>query len=205
MIDNTGGTQSHMAYYVKSIILSLSLAGIILLAGCSGSPSNPTTPAVEAPAQAADQPDAATSSQPLSGQNTASVTGTSDNITPVAVQPQALLPNRVDVIYFHVNQRCPTCLCFEERVNHIIEADFNDEISSGRLTYKVLNAQQVQNAEIARKYGAVGSQLFINTVVNGEDHIKDIQDIWNWNCRYNAPNFDRNVRSSIESSLKGLK
>jgi len=193
-----------MEYSMKSLIFSLLLAGIILLAGCSGSPSNPKPPAVQTPVQEAVQPAAPTLSQPPSGQNPASAPEISDNATPVAAQSQALLPNRVDVIYFHVNQRCPTCLCFEQQVNHIIEADFSDEISSGRLTYKVLNSQQVQNAEIARKYGAVGSQLFINTVVNGEDHIKDIQDIWNWNCRYNAPNFDRNVRNAIESSLKGL-
>ena len=194
-----------MAYSIKSIILSLSLIAIVLLAGCSTSPANPAPPAVQTPVQTAAGPDSTAPSQPPSGQNPESGPGISDNVTPVTAQSQALLSNRVDVIYFHVNQRCPTCLCFEQRVNHIIESDFGDEMSSGKLTYKVLNAQQVQNAEIARKYGAVGSQLFINTVVNGEDHIKDIQDIWNWNCRYNAPNFDRNVRSVIDDSLKGLK
>jgi len=194
-----------MAYSIKSLTLSLSLAGIILLAGCLSSPSNPNPQPVATPLQAAAQPDAVTPSQTPSGQNPASAPAISDNVTPVAVQSQSLLPNRVDVIYFHVNQRCPTCLCFEQHVNHIIEADFSDEISSGRLTYRVLNAQQEQNADIARKYGAVGSQLFINTVVNGEDHIKDIQDIWNWNCRYNAPKFDRNVRNEIEGSLKVIQ
>jgi hypothetical protein len=194
-----------MAYSIKSLILSVSLAGIILLAGCSTSPANPTPPVDQTPVQTAAGPDPATSSQPPSVQNPASGPGTSDNATPVAVQPQSLLPNRVDVIYFHVNQRCPTCLCFEERVNHVIDADFGDVLSNGKLTYQVLNAQQVQNAEIARKYGAVGSQLFINTVVNGEDHIKDIQDIWNWNCRYGAPNFDRKVSSAIQDSLKVIQ
>jgi len=184
-----------MAYSIKSLILSLSLAGIILLAGCSGSPSNTAPPAAPPPAQ--------TPSQPTSGQNPAP--GTADNVTPVAAQPQSIPPNRVDVIYFHVNQRCVTCLCFEERVNTVIEAYFGDAITSGRLTYRVLNAQQQQNAAIARKYGVVGSQLFINTVVNGEDHIEDIQDIWNWNCRNNKPGFDLKVRSVIEYSLKEIQ
>jgi len=170
-----------MAYSIKSLIPSLLLAGIILLAGCSGSPANSALPPAQAPA-----------------------TGAADNLTAVAIHPQSPLPNRIDVIYFHVNQRCPTCLCFEERVNHVIETDFSDAISSGRLTYKVLNAQQEQNAGIARQYGAVASQLFINTVVNGKDNIKDIQDIWNWNCRGDAPIFDRKVRSVIDDSLKGL-
>ena len=193
-----------MAYLIKSLIPLLLLAGIILLSACSGSPANPTPQPVQTPFQAADQPAAQPPSQSQSVQNPTSAAGTADNLTAVAVQSQSPLPNRIDVIYFHVNQRCPTCLCFEERVNHIIDADFSDVINSGRLTYKVLNAQQEQNAGIARQYGAVASQLFINTVVNGKDNIKDIQDIWKWNCRYDAPMFDRNVRNVIEGSLKGL-
>jgi len=172
--------------------------GIVLLVGCSGSFANTTPPPVQSPSQEAAQP-------VTPAQDTASEQVTSDNITPVAEQPGSLLPNRVDVIYFHVNQRCPTCLCFEKQVNHVIDAYFSDDITSGKLTYRVLNAQQEQNADIARKYGAVGSQLFINKVVDGRDNIKDIQDIWNWNCRYNTPVFDRNVRSVIEESLKGIR
>jgi len=193
-----------MAYSIKSLISPLLLAGIILLAGCSGSPAKPTPPPVQTPVRAADLPAAQPPSQSQSVKNPTSAAGTADNLTPVDVQPQSPLPNRIDVIYFHVNQRCPTCLCFEERVNHVMEANFGDDIISGRLTYKVLNAQQEQNAEIARQYGAVASQLFINTVVNGKDNIKDIQEIWNWNCRGDAPIFDRKVRSVIQDSLKGL-
>ena len=189
-----------MLHSIKGLIPSVLLAGIILLTGCSGSTSNPTPLPIQTTVQAATQPTTLPPSQSPS-----STAGTSDNVTPVAAQPQSPLPNRVDVIYFHVNQRCPTCLCFEQQVNHVIEAYFGDALSSGKLTYRVLNAQQQQNASIAKKYGAVGSQLFINTIVNGKDNIEDIQDIWNWNCRYNAPSFDLKVRSVIDYSLKGLK
>jgi hypothetical protein len=189
-----------MTYSTKHLISSLLLAGIILLAGCSGSPSNPSPPPVQTPVQAAGQPTA-----PPTSQSPASIPGTADNVTPVAVQPQSIPPNRVDVIYFHVNQRCVTCLCFEQQVNHVIEAYFGDAITSGKLTYRVLNLQKAENTTIARKYGAVGSQLFINTVVNGKDHIEDIQDIWNWNCRNNKPGFDLKVRSVFEYSLKEIQ
>ena len=185
-----------MAHSIKTLILSLSLAGTILLAGCSAPLSNTTPPALQTPVQAATPP------APV--QDPAEATVTADNVTPVATQPQSPLPNRVDVIYFHVNQRCPTCLCFEQEVNRVMAGNFNDAINSGKLTYRVLNAQKQENFELAKKYGVVGSQLFINRVINGQDNIKDIPEIWNWNCRNDAAVFDRKVRMAIDDSLKGI-
>lgn len=184
-----------MAHSIKYLILSLSLAATIILAGCSTPPPNTTPPAPQTPVQAAVPP------APV--QNPAEGTGTADNLTPVASQPQSPLPDRVDVIYFHVNQRCVTCLCFEQEVNRVIAGNFSDAINSGKLTYRVLNAQEQENFDLAKKYGVVGSQLFINRVINGQDNIRDISEIWNWNCRGNAPGFGLKVKSMIDSSLKG--
>ena len=104
-----------------------------------------------------------------------------------------------------MNQRCPTCLCFEERINTVIEKYFSDAITSGKLTYKVVNAQDPLNGSFAKKFKAVGSQLFINTIVNGFDNIEDIQDIWNWDCRNNRPGFDLKVKNVIEQRLSGIR
>jgi len=183
-----------MVNTLKSLIPPLLLTGIILLAGCSGSPSNPTPPAAPPPAQ--------TPSQSPSGQNPTSAAGTSDNVTPVAGQPQYPLPNRVEIIYFHVNQRCVTCLCFEQHINTVIETYFQDAINSGKLTYRVLNLQKAENTAIAKKYGAVGSQMFINVIIKGVDSIEDIQSIWNWKCPGDPKGFERKVKSIIEQSLQ---
>jgi len=191
-----------MTYSIKGLILSLLLSVIILLAGCSASPSNPAPPPVQTPVQAADQPAVPTPSQPPPGQNPASGAGTADNVTPVASQPQSIPPNRVDVIYFHVNQRCVTCLCFEQHINYVIDTYFEDAINNGKLTYQVLNIQQAENADIAKKYGAVGSQMFINVIIKGIDNIEDIQSIWDWKCPSDPKGFERKVRIIIEQSLK---
>lgn len=192
-----------MKNMLRNLIPLLLLAGIILLSGCSGSPVNPSPTPVPTPVQAGNLTAVQPPSPSLSGQNP-SLPVVTENVTPAVSRPQSPLPNRVDVIYFHVNQRCPTCMCFEQRVNYVIATHFTEAISSGKLTYRVLNAQQEQNAATARKYGAVGSQLFVNTVTNGQDSIKDIQEIWNWNCRYSTPDFDSKVKSTIEKSLEGL-
>jgi len=86
----------------------------------------------------------------------------------------------------------------------VIETYFNDAIKNGQLTYEVLNAQEPRNASFVKKYKAVGSQLFLNTVVDGFDNIDDIQDIWNWECRTNQHGFDLKVKNAIEQRLKSL-
>jgi len=55
---------------------------------------------------------------------------------------------------------------------------------------------------LVKKYGALGSQLFINNVTNDFDSIEDIQDIWSWNCVDNPTGFDMKVKNIIELRLK---
>jgi len=107
----------------------------------------------------------------------------------------------VDVVYFHATQRCVTCLCFEEHINTVMERYFQDALQSGRLTYRVLDVQKSENKELARKYGAVGSQLFINVIKDGVDNITDIQEIWDWGCRSKPLEFERKIRQAIEKGL----
>ena len=121
-------------------------------------------------------------------------------------QPQDEPPNlvdRVDVVYFHRPQRCVTCLCFEERIRYVMSTYFQDELDSGEMTFEVYNIGDKKNAAIVKKYGAISSQLFINTVKDGSDHITDIQDIWSWHCTSNKEGFDQQVKNVIEQSLNG--
>ena len=113
--------------------------------------------------------------------------------------------NRVDVVYFHRPQRCVTCLCFEERIRYVVSTYFQTELDSGKMTFGVYDIGDNKNIDIVNKYGAVGSQLFINTVKDGADNIKDIQDIWYWNCRSNKLGFDQKVKNVIDQSLKEIE
>jgi hypothetical protein len=108
----------------------------------------------------------------------------------------------VDVAYFHRPQRCPTCLCFEERIRYVVSTYFQNKLNNGQLTFGVYDIGDSKNTDIVKKYGAVGSQLFINTVEDGTDHIRDIQDIWSWSCRTNKAGFDQQVKNVIDQSLE---
>jgi hypothetical protein len=169
------------------VFAMLCILALVLLSGCG----NPSSQVISSSSNTPDTP-------PVIVPPTDKPSAPPPITSPIQNPTSAM--DRVDAIYFHMNQRCVTCLCFEQRITDIINKYFSDDIKSGKLTYKVLNAQEPQNTAIAEKYGVIGSSFFINTVINGVDHIKDIQDIWNWKC--GTTNSDQKVKSIIEQSLK---
>jgi hypothetical protein len=112
-------------------------------------------------------------------------------------------PVKLDVLYFHRPQRCASCLCFEERVNYVVNEYFKNELSSGKLTFAILDVTETKNSALVKKYGAVGTQLFINIIINGTETIKDIQEIWDWGCLKDKAAFDKKVKDIIDLGLKG--
>jgi hypothetical protein len=177
--------------YISRITKTCFTAVAFLIAGllCAcASPAIPPTPPDESPSQSEI------------------ITTPSDNSsTSQAPAESSGSLDRVDVVYFHRPQRCVTCLCFEERIRYVVSTYFQTELDSGRMTFGVYNIGDTQNADIVKKYGPISSQLFINTVKDGTDNIKDIQDIWAWSCRTDKEGFDQKVKSVIEQSLKSVE
>jgi len=113
-----------------------------------------------------------------SGPAQATPTDTPQTPTPTYTQEPPPLENRVEVVYFHRTQRCHSCLHLEACVTYTVETYFQDELTSGDLVFRVLNVNDEANAPTVEKYGAYGSSLYVNTVVDGTDHIEHVTDIW---------------------------
>jgi hypothetical protein len=109
--------------------------------------------------------------------------------------------DRVEVVYFHRTQQCYTCRYAEEGTRYTLETYFEDELASGKVTFQSINIDEEKNADIVEKYGAYGSQLFINTIKDDTDHIEHVTDIWL--VIGDDAAFVEVVKSKIEKSLKG--
>lgn len=109
--------------------------------------------------------------------------------------------DRVDVVYFHRTVRCPTCIHAEELTRYTLETYFVDELDSRKLTFQSIDVQDSENAAIVQKYDAYGSQLFINTIKDGTDHIEEATDL------YVLIHYDNEfvtaLKSKIEKCLNG--
>ncbi|MCX6007064.1 MAG: nitrophenyl compound nitroreductase subunit ArsF family protein [Chloroflexi bacterium] len=191
-----------MAVKVKNLVISVVSAGLVILAACASAPAAPVIPAKQPATQSTAAQPQTTASQPDAQQNTKVGDNKSTDANSEVPKAPATTVNRVDVIYFHANQRCVTCLCFEQHVNHVIDTYFIEALNNGKLTFQVLNLQQSENEAITKKYQAVGSQLFINVIINGIDTIQDIQNIWNWKCTSDPNGFERKLKNIIEGSLR---
>jgi hypothetical protein len=86
----------------------------------------------------------------------------------------------------------------------VVSNYFQSEISSGKLTVGIYDTGDPKNAELVKKYNAVGPQLFITTVTNGVEKTKDIQEIWSWSCLTDKTKFDANLKTTIETNLQGV-
>ena len=105
-------------------------------------------------------------------------TDTHETPTPTYTPETPTLQNGVEVVYFHRAQRCSRCVYAENCVTYAVETYFQEELASGELVFKILNVQDEANAVMIEKYGAYGSSLFINEVIDGIDHIEYVTDIW---------------------------
>jgi len=112
-----------------------------------------------------------------SGGFTPPTTPNSTQETP-SVQPSYGGGDYVEVVYFHRTQRCYACIWAGDGTEYVVQTYFSDELASGRLILKMLDVQDKANSEVVKTYGAIGSSLYINTVVDGVDHIEHIIDIW---------------------------
>jgi hypothetical protein len=97
----------------------------------------------------------------------------------VAAAPAAPLPDRVDVFYFHRTIRCETCLRFESYARGALGADFADDLTSGRLTWSVLNLEDEANAKPVDRYDIFESSLVVSTVRDSaEVNWEKLEAIW---------------------------
>ncbi|MEJ2738759.1 MAG: nitrophenyl compound nitroreductase subunit ArsF family protein [Dehalococcoidia bacterium] len=113
--------------------------------------------------------------------------------------------DKVELVYFHRPNRCEACTYAEERVSYLVNTYFQDETDSGKLTFTIYNIGDKESAPAAERYGAIGSQLFVNSIINGKDYIRYVDEIWYWGCIDNEEVFDATVKEIIAKALYGEK
>ena len=106
---------------------------------------------------------------------------------------------KIEVINFHATARCFSCNTLGDYSETTIYEFFQSELRDGVIEFKSINVDLPENREIARKYQAAGSSLFINAIYDNEDHIKE--DVRVWRLLNNEQQFKTYLKDQINSLL----
>lgn len=85
---------------------------------------------------------------------------------------------KIQVFLFHATQRCITCITIGKYAKATVEQKFPEELKSGKIEFREINIDLPENKEIANKFKATGSSLFINPIIDGKDNIKEDTQVW---------------------------
>jgi hypothetical protein len=143
-----------------------------------------------------------TSVKPSAGEKTESNdSGTLKSSQKVEVQPA----EKVQVYAFHSAKRCYSCVTMGQYTKETVEEFFQKELEEGKVEFKEINVDSPENKEMARKFKAVGSSLFINAIINGQDNIKEEVQVWRLlnNEKAFSNYLSTRIRETIGESAKG--
>lgn len=86
--------------------------------------------------------------------------------------------DKLEVYYFHRTQRCYSCKTIGQYVRETMEQKYGEQIKSGLIDFRELNVELPENKNIAKKYQASGSSLYINRIIDNNDNIEQDTNVW---------------------------
>ncbi|MDP2755951.1 MAG: nitrophenyl compound nitroreductase subunit ArsF family protein [Nitrospirota bacterium] len=85
---------------------------------------------------------------------------------------------KIQVFAFHATQRCYSCITIGKFAGETVNEYFQPELRDGKIEFREINIDLPENKELARKFQASGSSLFINAISNGKDNIAEDTRVW---------------------------
>ena len=115
---------------------------------------------------------------------------------------QTRVRDHVEVMYFHVKQRCATCMAIEKYAREVVEKDFANEKKKGKVVFKIVDISTDEGEKIAKKYRVTWSSLFVNGWKAGKEKRNDMTQFAFKNARKNSDEFKRGVSGKIKELMK---
>ena len=162
----------------KKVLIISSLFLLVVLTGCS-------------------QGTSATKNNKQTEQEGGTAAKTKVNYGEMSIDPDTV--EKIQVFLFYSTRRCTTCIAIGKLARETVNERFQDELKSGKIEFRETNIDLLENKQLANKFRASGSSLFINTIANGEDHIA--MDIKVWSLTDNSITFKDYLQKKINTLL----
>jgi hypothetical protein len=107
---------------------------------------------------------------------------------------------KIEVFLFHTTQRCISCINVGKYAKQTIDNNFTEELNLGKIVFKEINIDLPENYQLAEKFEAAGSSLYINTIRGDKDNIE--QDLTVWRLIGDETKFEKYLKDKIDNILK---
>lgn len=124
--------------------------------------------------------------------------------TPKTAGVQPVKPaEKIQVYEFHSTNRCYSCITMGQYIKATLEESFQAELKSGKIDFREINVDLPENKEVAAKFKAAGTSLFLNPIIDGKDNIKEETQAWRLlgNQKDFSDYFSKKIRSMIGETV----
>jgi len=109
--------------------------------------------------------------------------------------------NGIEVFDFHTTNRCITCKAIETNTKYTLETYFSNELKNGVISFRVVNIDKKENFELAKKFLASGTSLFLNVIKNGKEEQIDLTQ-FAFMYGKKQDDFSKRLKEKIEEHLE---
>jgi hypothetical protein len=109
---------------------------------------------------------------------------------------------KLQIVYFHAEHRCPTCLSIEANTKKTLNTYFAKQVKDGTIIFKVLNVEDSKNQKLVEKYQAEGSSLYLTSVTGKKETTNDLTNFAFSYSRNEPDKFIAGLKEEIEKDLK---
>jgi len=106
----------------------------------------------------------------------------------------------LQVFDFHTTNRCATCKAIEANTKYTLDTYFADELKNGKITFQVVNIDKDENYELAKKFKASGTSLFLNVISSDKEKKIDLTG-FAFSYGRNQKDFSNKLKNRIEKQL----
>lgn len=111
--------------------------------------------------------------------------------------------NRIELLDFHTKHRCKACISIEANTRKTLDEYFSEDLVTGKLVFRLINADTEENEKIVEEYGAYGTSLFLNVIKDGKENHIDLTN-FAFKTESNQEKFISELKSKIEVELKNI-
>ena len=109
---------------------------------------------------------------------------------------------KLQILYFHITNRCHTCLSIESELRKTLLEKYKSKIDSGLIRFASINVELPEYLWLANKYETAGASLFLTKYIKGKEGKQEDLTSWAFQKIHSPEVYDKELIQKINEFLK---